>query len=146
MNLLLRRFNSTFSNGSLFLKSIDKLSLRVKNEQAQHSGALLKCIDLLIEKYQPLLIQKFNINPNISDQYKIQQEIWDHLKRMRSIYKDNNKRLREKSMKNNQVLYTKEYREFIRELYPLILNPRRKSLILKLNILILLIIQRNILI
>ncbi|KAK6872937.1 hypothetical protein K6H10_004991 [Candida tropicalis] len=126
MNLLLRRFNSTFSNGSLFLKSIDKLSLRVKNEQAQHSGALLKCIDLLIEKYQPLLIQKFNINPNISDQYKIQQEIWDHLKRMRSIYKDNNKRLREKSMKNNQVLYTKEYREFIRELYPINIKSKKK--------------------
>lgn len=131
MNIL-RRFNSissssTSSSSTGVLSSIDKLILRVRNEQVRNSGTLLKCIDLLIDKYQSLLIKKFNINYNELNQYKIQQEIWDNLKRMKLEFKDTNKLLRKKLMINNQVEYTKEYRNFIKQLYPINNNITRRG-------------------
>ncbi|RCK63550.1 hypothetical protein Cantr_10034 [Candida viswanathii] len=117
MNVL-RRFQSTSTRAAL-QKSIETLTLRVKDEQARNSGALLKCIDLLIDKHQPVLLEKLDINPNTADPFRVQQEIWDKLRAMKPGPEDPNIELRENLMKDNQVLPTKEYRDFVRALYPL---------------------------
>ena len=106
MNIL-RRFKTTTSTTSsspqILLTSIEAFTARVKDEQAHNSGPLLKCIDLLIDKYQPLLVEKFKIDSSlISDPYVIQQRIWDNLKIKRSQSLDPNIKIRQELMEKYQ--------------------------------------------
>ncbi|RLP62164.1 hypothetical protein L150_00858 [Candida albicans Ca529L] len=128
MNIL-RRFKTTTSTTSsspqILLTSIEAFTARVKDEQAHNSGPLLKCIDLLIDKYQPLLLEKFKINSSlISDPYVIQQQIWDNLKIKRSQSLDPNIKIRQELMERNtnEMIIDHQsipYRNFIKQLYPL---------------------------
>ncbi|KGR16996.1 hypothetical protein MG3_00905 [Candida albicans P78048] len=128
MNIL-RRFKTTTSTTSsspqILLTSIEAFTARVKDEQAHNSGPLLKCIDLLIDKYQPLLLEKFKINSSlISDPYVIQQRIWDNLKIKRSQSLDPNIKIRQELMEKNtnEMIIDHQsipYRNFIKQLYPL---------------------------
>ncbi|KHC48023.1 hypothetical protein W5O_00871 [Candida albicans Ca6] len=128
MNIL-RRFKTTTSTTSsspqILLTSIEAFTARVKDEQAHNSGPLLKCIDLLIDKYQPLLVEKFKIDSSlISDPYVIQQRIWDNLKIKRSQSLDPNIKIRQELMERNtnEMIIDHQsipYRNFIKQLYPL---------------------------
>ncbi|KGR02622.1 hypothetical protein MG1_00864 [Candida albicans GC75] len=128
MNIL-RRFKTTTSTTSsspqILLTSIEAFTARVKDEQAHNSGPLLKCIDLLIDKYQPLLVEKFKIDSSlISDPYVIQQQIWDNLKIKRSQSLDPNIKIRQELMEKNtnEMIIDHQsipYRNFIKQLYPL---------------------------
>ncbi|KHC84293.1 hypothetical protein MGS_00860 [Candida albicans P78042] len=128
MNIL-RRFKTTTSTTSsspqILLTSIEAFTARVKDEQAHNSGPLLKCIDLLIDKYQPLLVEKFKIDSSlISDPYVIQQRIWDNLKIKRSQSLDPNIKIRQELMEKNtnEMIIDHQsipYRNFIKQLYPL---------------------------
>ncbi|EEQ42328.1 conserved hypothetical protein [Candida albicans WO-1] len=128
MNIL-RRFKTTTSTTSsspqILLTSIEAFTARVKDEQAHNSGSLLKCIDLLIDKYQPLLVEKFKIDSSlISDPYVIQQRIWDNLKIKRSQSLDPNIKIRQELMEKNtnEMIIDHQsipYRNFIKQLYPL---------------------------
>ncbi|CAI5756909.1 unnamed protein product [Candida verbasci] len=99
-------------------KPLYKLIKRIKYEQNINSGPLLKCIDLLIGKHESFLIEKFNLT--VSDKYLLKQQIWDNLKKTKHD-KDLNKRRRLMS-KNQGYLYTPEYNNFIKNLYPLKVN------------------------
>ena len=129
MNIL-RRFKTTTSTTSsspqILLTSIEAFTARVKDEQAHNSGPLLKCIDLLIDKYQPLLLEKFKIDSSssTSDPYVIQQQIWDNLKIKRSQSLDPNIKIRQELMERNtnEMIIDHQsmpYRNFIKQLYPL---------------------------
>lgn len=129
MNIL-RRFKTTTSTTSsspqILLTSIEAFTARVKDEQAHNSGPLLKCIDLLIDKYQPLLLEKFKIDSSssTSDPYVIQQQIWDNLKIKRSQSLDPNIKIRQELMEKNtnEMIIDHQsipYRNFIKQLYPL---------------------------
>lgn len=129
MNIL-RRFKTTTSTTSsspqILLTSIEAFTARVKDEQAHNSGPLLKCIDLLIDKYQPLLLEKFKIDSSssTSDPYVIQQRIWDNLKIKRSQSLDPNIKIRQELMEKNtnEMIIDHQsipYRNFIKQLYPL---------------------------
>ncbi|KGU13137.1 hypothetical protein MEQ_00853 [Candida albicans P87] len=129
MNIL-RRFKTTTSTTSsspqILLTSIEAFTARVKDEQAHNSGPLLKCIDLLIDKYQPLLVEKFKIDSSssTSDPYVIQQQIWDNLKIKRSQSLDPNIKIRQELMEKNtnEMIIDHQsmpYRNFIKQLYPL---------------------------
>lgn len=128
MNIL-RRFKTKSTTATSFCQpllfnSIDSFISRVKDEQNRNSGPLLKCIDLLIDKYQPLLLEKFNIKTLDADAYSIQQQIWDNLKIKRSQSLDPNIKIRQELMEKNRhttiIDYqSTPYRNFIKQLYPL---------------------------
>lgn len=99
----------------LLEKPVNTFIRRVGAEQSKSSGPLLRCIDLLINQHQPELIKKYRIEP-IDDQYELKQRIWDKLKLRRT---DQDPVLvKRMKYKPSDVLYTKEYNNFIKEIYP----------------------------
>ncbi|KAI5963771.1 uncharacterized protein KGF55_002651 [Candida pseudojiufengensis] len=116
MNLLRRA--KAIKDISLLEKPINAFINRIDQEQSKNSGALLRCIDLLIDQNQSKIIKKYKI-PDIDDPFDLKQEIWDNLKtRKTDLDPKLIRRLKHEPPLNN-IKFTKEYHNFIKELYPL---------------------------
>ena len=99
----------------LLEKPINTFIRRVGLEQSKNAGPLLKCIDLLINQYQSTLMRKYNVE-STEDQYELKQRIWDKVKLRRTD--EDPALLKRMTLKPSDILYTKQYNNFIKELYP----------------------------
>ncbi|CCG20923.1 hypothetical protein CORT_0A05350 [Candida orthopsilosis Co 90-125] len=99
----------------LLEKPVNTFIRRVGAEQSKNTGPLLKCIDVLINQYQPELMKKYSVE-HTDDQYELKQRIWDKLKIRRTD--QDPVLLKRMEFKPSDILYTREYNNFIKVLYP----------------------------
>ncbi|KAI5969273.1 hypothetical protein CANMA_001720 [Candida margitis] len=99
----------------LLEKPINTFIRRVEAEQSKNSGPLLKCIDLLINQHEVELIEKYRVQ-HTDDQYELKQRVWDKLKLRRTD--EDPALLKRSDSKPSDISYTKEYNNFVKELYP----------------------------